>query len=174
MKRTFIVFTCLLAAMNIAMSCASKKELAENSKSVPMLIAKGYHPITDAYTFCKKIATEKDFNSYFDRNFDATPDPIDFEKQFVVAVIAPTTDKNIVLNPIKPHINDTQDSLVVMYSIGYDSKIKSYTHSPHVIFVFDKKYENLGVTNTLLWSTGYYDSSIWTNYLKEWRKRIKE
>ena len=87
--------------------------------------------ITDQETF------ERTFNPSY--NMGTTPQaPLDFSKEFVLAVINPVTDERTTLAPVSLVLEN--DKLVFTYSEQIGEKV-SYTSSPCLIIRVDKQYD---------------------------------
>ena len=87
--------------------------------------------ITDQETF------ERTFNPSY--NMGTTPQaPLDFSKEFVLAVINPVTDERTTLDPVSLVLEN--DKLVFTYSEQIGEKV-SYTSSPCLIIRVDKQYD---------------------------------
>ena len=90
-----------------------------------------------------KITTEEEFSKLFGMattmGKDGKPTPIDFGKQFVLAVVLPVTDFETEINPVK--VEDKGDSLFYSYEVKTGEK-QSFSIQPISIIAIDKKYED--------------------------------
>ncbi len=90
-----------------------------------------------------KITTEEDFNKLFGMatvmGEDGKPTPIDFTKQFVLAIVLPVTDMATEINPVK--VEAKSDSLFYTYEVKTGEK-QTFTIQPVSIIILDKQYEN--------------------------------
>jgi hypothetical protein len=156
MRKLFISLVAVLAII-ISMPCqgsSKQKSHARVSKSVirnvkgniPYTIAKNYFVRNDVTDFKpKKIDTQKDFENVFGMaafmGKDGEPTNIDFGKQYVLAVMMAPTNHSTDIKPISLKRNGTMKSLVFTYNIKQDKVKQSYTITPCLLIVVDKKYD---------------------------------
>ena len=69
----------------------------------------------------------------------AKPTPIDFTKQFVLAIVLPVTDFATEINPQK--VEEKGDSLFYTFEVKKGEK-QTYRIQPVSIIILDNKYEN--------------------------------
>lgn len=88
----------------------------------------------------KKITTSEEFDSLFGAGAvmgaDGAPTPIDFNKEFVLAVYAPTTNKETTIQPLK--IEKSGGQLYYHYSVK-EGKDLNFQIKPSSIILVDKK-----------------------------------
>lgn len=93
-----------------------------------------------------KIATAEEFGDLFGMattmGKDGKPTDIDFNTQFVLAVILPVTDMATGIVPEK--VESRNDTLFYTYDVTVGEK-QSYTIQPLSIIILDKRYENCEV-----------------------------
>ncbi len=93
-----------------------------------------------------KITTQEEFEQLFGMaalmGDDGKPTDIDFEKQFVLAVVLPPTDIETDIDPESVELKG--DSLVYTYEVEIGEKL-SYTIQPMSIIILDKKYADYPV-----------------------------
>lgn len=91
----------------------------------------------------QKITSEEAFNNLFGMattmGKDGKPTPIDFSKQFVLAIVLPVTDFSTEINPVK--LEEKGNSLLYSYKVKKGEK-QTFNMQPVSIIVIDKKYEN--------------------------------
>ena len=90
-----------------------------------------------------KITSEKVFNELFGMattmGENGKPTEIDFTKQFVLAIVLPTTNIETEVNPVK--VEEKGDSLFYAFEVKKGEK-QTYSIKPISIIILDKKYEN--------------------------------
>ena len=137
MKRTpFFVFCGLLLLLT---SCHEPM-----AKKVPYIEAEHYFFRNDAQTPDNpKINTREEFESLFGMaavmGKNGRPTPIDFDKQFVIAVVLPVTNKDVELDDER--LTDDGQALTFEYSVDYDEDVLSFEMRPILLIVVDRKYE---------------------------------
>lgn len=137
MKRMFVAIVSMLALV----ACESSKPTEE----VPFEVAKNYFfkSNLDILPASPKITTEEMFNNLFGMatimGKDGKPTPIDFSKQFVLAVVLPVTDSETEIKPMK--VEATSDSLFYTYQVKVGEK-QSFSIQPISIIILDKQYED--------------------------------
>jgi hypothetical protein len=124
----------------------SKCIIRNEKRSIPYTIAKNYFVRNDVTDFKpKKIDTQKDFENVFGMaafmGKDGEPTVIDFGKQYVLAVMMAPTNRSTDIRPISLKRNGTAKSLVFIYKIKQDKVKQSYTITPCLLLVVDKKYD---------------------------------
>ena len=145
MKKIIFAFTILLAMM----ACSNKQTMVVDnnidSGDVSFEVAKNYFFKNgkDILPANPKITTEEEFSKLFGMattmGKDGKPTPIDFGKQFVLAVVLPVTDFETEINPVK--VEEKGDSLFYSYEVKTGEK-QSFSIQPVSIIILDKKYEN--------------------------------
>ena len=145
MKKIIFAFTILLAMM----ACSNKQTMVVDnnidSGDVSFEVAKNYFFKNgkDILPANPKITTEEEFSKLFGMattmSKDGKPTPIDFGKQFVLAVVLPVTDFETEINPVK--VEEKGDSLFYSYEVKIGEK-QSFSIQPISIIILDKKYED--------------------------------
>lgn len=132
MKRILII---LLAAMLAA--CGQKKD-------VPFEVAHNYFVRNDVTEpIPAKIASQDEFERYFGMaafmGKKGQPTPIDFETQFVIAVVLPETSHNTELRA--ESLSDDGQKLTFTYHVDVADKENTWTQVPVLLIVVDRQYE---------------------------------
>ena len=132
MKRILIIF---LAAMLAA--CGQKKD-------VPFEVAHNYfvrNNVTEPIP--AKIASQDEFERYFGMaafmGKKGQPTPIDFETQFVIAVVLPETSHSTELRA--ESLSDDGQKLTFTYHVDVADKENTWTQVPVLLIVVDRQYE---------------------------------
>ena len=116
---------------------------ATTAAEVPYTVADGYFVRNDVKKLPNgKISSEKDFENAFGMatvmGDDGRPTEIDFEKQYVIAVAKPVTDRNTELEAVGLK-GDGDGGLVFTYRTKVGERM-SYSVQPCLVVVVDKKY----------------------------------
>lgn len=132
MKRILII---LLAAMLAA--CGQKKD-------VPFEVAHNYFVRNDVTEpISAKIASQDEFERYFGMaafmGKKGQPTPIDFETQFVIAVVLPETSHSTELRA--ESLSDDGQKLTFTYHVDVADKENTWTQVPVLLIVVDRQYE---------------------------------
>lgn len=132
MKRILII---LLAAMLAA--CGQKKD-------VPFEVAHNYFVRNDVTEpIPAKIASQNEFERYFGMaafmGKKGQPTPIDFETQFVIAVVLPETSHSSELRA--ESLSDDGQKLTFTYHVDVADKENTWTQVPVLLIVVDRQYE---------------------------------
>ena len=145
MKKILLAF----AAMIVLAACTNKQAAApaegdEVSNEVAFEVAKNYFFKNDQeIPASPKVTTEEEFNNLFGMattmGEDGKPTPIDFTRQFVLAIVLPVTDYDTEINPTK--VEEKGDSLLYTYEVKQGEQ-QSFSIQPVSIIILDKKYEN--------------------------------
>ena len=145
MKKILLAF----AAMIVLAACTNKQAVApaegdEVSNEVAFEVAKNYFFKNDQeIPASPKVTTEEEFNKLFGMattmGEDGKPTPIDFTKQFVLAIVLPVTDYDTEISPMK--VEEKGDSLLYTYEVKQGEQ-QSFSIQPVSIIILDKKYEN--------------------------------
>ncbi len=156
MRTTF--FLTVLCMLMLTASCSSSTsestESAEPTESTAS--AKSTVPFTEAnhYFFrndaqmpsSPKITTQQEFESYFGMaavmGDGGQPTAIDFDQQFVIAVVMPVTDIETEIDPEKVELED--NTLTYTYEVEMGEK-QTYTSQPISIIILNKKYQDAQV-----------------------------
>ena len=90
-----------------------------------------------------KITSEEEFHKLFGMattmGKDGKPTPIDFSRQFVLAIVHPVTDVATEIEPVK--VMTKRDTLFYDYELRVGEK-QSFSIQPVSIIILDKKYSN--------------------------------
>ena len=132
MKRILII---LLAAMLAA--CGQKKD-------VPFEVAHNYFVWNDVTEpIPAKIASQDEFECYFGMaafmGKKGQPTPIDFETQFVIAVVLPETSHSTELRA--ESLSDDGQKLTFTYHVDVADKENTWTQVPVLLIAVDRQYE---------------------------------
>ena len=133
MKKTALI---LLAVIGLI---ACKKE--PETVSVPFEKLEHYFSITDVTSpTSRKITDQETFDGLF--NYGAVMGdqqaPLDFTKEFVIAVVNPATDEQTKLSPVS--LEKKNDNLVFTYSEIIGEKMSSIT-KPTLLIRVDRQYD---------------------------------
>lgn len=136
MKRILIFFAAALSFI-----CCQSETV------VPFSVARNYFVRSDAdVPENVKITDQATFEGVFGMaafmGRDGQPTSIDWDKEFVIAVVKPVTDAETILEPLS--LVKKGKSLVLNYSLKTGPSM-SYTIRPFFIIVVDKQWEDLPV-----------------------------
>ena len=109
--------------------------------AVPFETVQHYFSITTVTSpTSHKIMDQATFESLFDAGFtmDSQQAPLDFSKEFVIAIVYPVTDVQTKLAPVS--LMKENNSLVYTYSVTKGQKMSS-TSRPSLLIRVDKKYD---------------------------------
>jgi hypothetical protein len=137
-----------LAALIIA-ACGNKQTVApaeggEASNELAFEVAKNYFFKNDQeIPASPKITTADEFNKLFGMattmGENGKPTPIDFTKQFVLAIVLPVTNLATEINPAR--LEEKGDTLYYFYD-AKTGEAQSYSTQPISLIMLDKKYAN--------------------------------
>jgi len=109
---------------------------------VPYTEAKNYFVNNTVKEVPSKITTKENFEKYFGMaafmGKNGEPTAIDFDKQFVIAVVAPETDKATTLTAKSLKSTDGQLVFSCLQEVGEQ---QSFTIRPLLLIVVDKQYD---------------------------------
>lgn len=142
MKLHHILTLLLVASALVVASCSTLKN-SQKSSRVPYTVAQRYFLKNDATTLPNGAITSA---SEFERLFgmatvmgkDGQPTSVDFNRQFVIAVSVPETNRATDIKPLA--LQQENGSLVLSYTVERGEE-RSYTIQPLLLLVVDKKYE---------------------------------
>ena len=155
MKKTLIVLSCglllLLASCNgqrMEKETATISSEQTSVKKVPYIEAEHYFFRNGAQMpENPKINTREEFESLFGMaavmGTNGRPTPIDFDKQCVIAVVLPVTNKDVELDDER--LTDDGQSLTFEYHASYDEDVLSFEMQPILLIVVDRKFERENV-----------------------------
>lgn len=143
MKISTITSAFILLFTLSLMSCKSS-DSKDSDKSVPFTIAENYFVRNDVTDHKPRvIETEEDFNNTFGMattmGENGKPTSIDFDSEFVIAVLLPPTNKE---TNIKPVSLVKENKLVLTLSVETGNVEHSYTMQPCLILIVDKQYKS--------------------------------
>lgn len=127
-----------------------KHEAAANG-GVPYTIARNYFVRNDAkFQGSKLIKNAEDFQAIFGKaavmGENGTPTPIDFDKQFVLAIVRPETNVNTQITPNTLTADDNE--LKFNYNI-LQGRSQGHNIVPALILIIDREYlrQNINVSS---------------------------
>jgi hypothetical protein len=87
------------------------------------------------------IATRSDFDRCFGMAavMGGQPTPIDFDRQFVIAVVLPETNHSTTIHP--DTLTDEGDALQLEYGVSVSPEENTWTSVPLCLLIVDKRYE---------------------------------
>ena len=138
--KTTKLFMAMVSCVIIAFVSSCKTQ-QQNFSSVPFTEADRYFVRNDVDgRVPAKITKQSEFDSYFGQAavMGAQPTPIDFSKQFVIAVDMPDTNRATTLSP--KSLRKTGGSLIFSYT-AKQGGTQSFTTHPLLLIIVDKKYE---------------------------------
>lgn len=110
---------------------------------IPYTVAKNYfvkNSVTD--TVACKITTRNEFDRLFGMatimGENGKPTPVDFDKEYVIAVIRPVTDSSTTLIPVS--LEKTKEDAILFSYKTETGKKQTYSVHPCLIIVVDKRY----------------------------------
>ena len=146
MKKILFAFVLLLAcaACNSNKPAGAKVENGSVAEEVAFEVAQNYFfKNGQEIPASPKFTTEEEFNKLFGMattmGENGKPTPIDFNKQFVLAIVLPVTDMATEILPVK--VEAVGDTLRYAYDVKVGEK-QSFTIQPLSLIVLDKQYEN--------------------------------
>lgn len=134
------LITFAIAAMLFA-ACGQKKE-------VPFIVAHNYFVRNDVTApIPAKIGSQEEFERYFGMaafmGKNGQPTPIDFEKQFAIAVVLPETNHSTELHA--ESLTADGSKLIFTYSVDVASGENTWTQVPMLLIFVDRQYERNSV-----------------------------
>ena len=133
-----------LASLLMLVGCTTNKPAEASVEDVPFEVAKNYF-FKNGQTIptSPKITTAEAFNQLFGMaafmGKDGQPTAIDFDKQFVLAIVLPVTDVATEIIPQK--VEAKGDQLLYSYEVK-TGKQQSFSIQPVSIIMIDKQFEN--------------------------------
>ena len=133
-----------MASLLMMVGCTANKPAEEDIESVPFEVAKNYFfKNNQEIPVSPKITTADTFDRLFgmaaSMGKDGQPTTIDFDKQFVLAIVLPVTDVATEIIPDKVELKD--DRLFYSYELKTGEQ-QSYFIQPVSIIILDKQFEN--------------------------------
>jgi hypothetical protein len=136
--------TILLAAALCLAAC----EHDGHSGGVPYKEAAHYfvRNDVDARKVPVQITTQGDFTRYFGMAtvMGGQPTPIDFDRQFVIAIVLPETTHTTTIHP--GTLTDQGDSLQLEYAVSVAPAENTWTSVPLSLLIVDNRYARPSVT----------------------------
>ena len=134
------LLTIALAAMMLA-ACGQKKD-------VPYEVAHNYFVRNDVTEpVPAKIASQGEFEHYFGMaafmGKNGQPTPIDFEKQFAIAIVLPGTNHSTELQAESLMADGSK--LTFTYSVDVASEENTWTQVPMLLIFVDRQHERESV-----------------------------
>lgn len=154
-------FLTLAVIASLVVACNSNKQQSQDSSdvkveaeaqtTVPYEAAKNYFVkntvANEAATL--KITTQEDFDKYFgaaaSMGPDGKPTPIDFSKQYVIAVVGLNTDKPVTAEPVS--LTKDGDKLVFSYKWEEGADAQTFTARHSILVLVDNQYQGEVVFN---------------------------
>jgi hypothetical protein len=147
MNKTIVVICALLLTTLIA---TAQKKSASPAK-VPFTIANRYFVKNDfqqGMLANPAIYSREEFEKIFGMatvmGKNGTPTPIDFSKQYVIAVIPPATENSVTLKAVS--LLKTGSNITLTYSYKEGKKL-TYTSQSFLLLIVNAKYK--GTVNTI-------------------------
>ena len=153
-KRAFAIAVLTSLIFGACQNNEKKKEKLEESvsetkaTSVPFTIGKNFFVKNTVESIDKvKLETQEEFNQIFGiatvMGKDGKPTPIDFSKQYVIAISEPTTEfatriKNITI------VKNTENEIIVDYKVETGEK-QTFLTTPCCVLIIDKSYDGIVV-----------------------------
>lgn len=139
MRKIILSFASVMACTLLTMSCQTKSTVC--GQNIPYIVADGYFVKNDAPSVpMGKITSQEEFFRFFGEaaTMSSRPTPVDFKKQFVIAVSQNETDTATTLTPMSLVRNNS--SIAFTYNVQKGQK-QSYSIQPLLLIVVNKKYE---------------------------------
>ena len=136
-----------MASLLLLVGCTTNKPAEASVVNVPFEVAKNYF-FKNGQTIptSPKITAAEAFDQLFGMaafmGKDGQPTAIDFDKQFVLAIVLPVTDVATEIIPQK--VEAKGDQLLYSYEVK-TGKQQSYSIQPVSIIMIDKQFENYEV-----------------------------
>lgn len=135
MKQTKMII--VLMVMAVLMACQTTRE-------VPFAPAHNYYVRNDApRPVPMKITTQDAFERFFGMaafmGKNGQPTPIDFEHQFVIAIVLPETNHSTTIDVER--LTNKAEGLAVSAKIEVSEKENSWTQVPMQLLIVDRSHE---------------------------------
>ena len=146
MKQYISFFVALILTLLLS-SCTSSSLSVD---AVPYEIADHYFyrndaPQTDNPIVCKTL---EEFEQYYGyaavMGKGGQPTPIDFSKQFTMAIVLPITNHTTEIHPTDLQLND--GILTLHYTVQTEKEEMTSSMCPMILLILDKKYEDKAVS----------------------------
>lgn len=136
----FRIISFLALTVLIMSSCKSTK----NYPNIPSIKAERYfvkNTVKDGSALLLRFVSQEKLDEYFGAaavmGKDGKPSQIDFDKQYAIAVILPTTDYNTTISAY--NLQETEDRIVLNYKVNKGNK-QSFSVRPYLLLIVDQKY----------------------------------
>lgn len=136
--------TKLFALLSLVVLLIASCKSTSSTSNIPHAMAERYfvkNTVKDGSILLMRFVSQEKLDEYFGlatvMGQNGKPTPIDFEKQYAIAIIHPSTDNDVTFSAY--NLQETEDRIVVNYKINKGQK-QSYTSRPYLLFVVDKKY----------------------------------
>lgn len=157
-----------LASMLVLAGCTTNKPAEAAAENVPYEVAKNYFfKNNQTIPASPKITTAAAFDQLFGMaafmGKDGQPTAIDFDKQFVLAIVLPVTDTATEIIPLK--VEAKGNRLFYSYEVKTGEQL-SFRMQPVSIIILNKQYENHEVI--------LINEQLMQNNMKEVQAYLKE
>jgi hypothetical protein len=113
------------------------------TESIPFEVAHNYFVRNDVSSVPVKISTQEMFERYFGMaafmGKNGEPTPIDFSKQFVIALVLPETAHSTEISV--EGLTQEGDCLVLTYQVSAAEKENTWTQVPSLLIIVNCAYE---------------------------------
>ena len=119
------------------------KAVSNQKMDVPYLIGERYFikNTVEGQTQTLQITSKNDFDKYFGSatvmGNEGKPTPIDFSKQYVIAVIGEKSEYKVAILPLS--LKSEDDTITLQYKVETEEK-QTYTSRALLILIVDNKY----------------------------------
>lgn len=143
-KRLFLGAVVGALAIILTTACGCTKQTTNSRRmDIPYVVAKNYFFNNEAAIPADpRITTQAAFEKLFGiasfMGKDGEPTPIDFSKQFVIAVVLPETDVQTDIEG--GTLTATKNEMTFIYKVSRGEK-QSFTTQPMLLIVVDKKHD---------------------------------
>ena len=133
-----------MASLLVLAGCTTHKPAEANVENVPFQVAKNYF-FKNGQTLpaSPKITTAEAFDQLFGMaafmGKDGQPTPIDFDKQFAIAVVLPETNHSTELHA--ESLTDDGKKLIFSYHVDVAPTENTWTQVPMLLIFVDRQYE---------------------------------
>lgn len=136
------LWTAIVFVAVVACGCSAQRSAASGGK-VPFKVAHNYFVNNNAPN---PVPTVVDSKESFERFFGMAafmgrggqPTPIDFQKEFVLAVVPPESSYSVDITPLR--LRQKGDSLLFTYYEKVGTEKRSFIIQPLLLIVVDRKY----------------------------------
>lgn len=139
-----------LSILLAAALCLAGCEHDGHSDGVPYKRAEHYflRNNVDARKVPVQIKTQAEFDRYFGMAavMGGQPTAIDFDRQFVIAIVLPETTHSTAIHP--GPLTDAGESLQLEYRVSVAPEENTWTSVPVSLLIVDKRYDRPTVTLT--------------------------